>query len=284
MEQPTMTRSLALSDELRTEHRLFEPQLSSGLGWLLALVALLVGNYMGSIPPELLSLCCGTVGILLTLRLLTAKFVHRPYAYLVVDRMRDGAYATAIVLAATLALMSVAQVHGLPACAAQEITTALALADLGSYHIADVSAAAMICGLMLLEPLLFRRTLAVQYIWPTSAASYWVRWSTRVLFPALLVFGALGLHSACAGQLWGAHMNARLLAKAILETDPEQKLQPAAARWFEDDAVTAELVTIAMCQRDDELATRLVEVRTQKRPKSEAWTDLVEYVYRNTSK
>jgi hypothetical protein len=279
-----MTRRLAPSDELRTQHRVFEPQLSSGLGWLLALVTLLVGNYMSPIPPELLSLTCGTAGILLTSRLLTAKFVRWPYAYLVVDRLRDGAYATSIVLAATLALTAVARVQGLPACAAQEIETALALPNLGSYHIADVSAAAMICGLMLLEPLLFRRTLAVQYIWPTSVASYWVRWSTRVLFPALLVFAALGLHRACAGELWGTHLNARLLAKAILETDPEQKLQSAAARWFEDDAVTAELVTIAMCQPDDGLATRLVEVRTQKRPKSEAWTELVEYVYRNTSK
>jgi hypothetical protein len=267
-------------DPLRTQSRLFEPQLSNAFGWLLAML-LALGGVIGGLPPEPVSLVCAAVGLLLLLRLLAGNFGGKAFAYLVWDRQRNALYLAAITFAFTTAIVAFIRGRTLPACAPVESISTIGLSWLGNYHVADLAVATVAAMGTVMEPLLFRRTLAVQFLWPSSAGSYWLRWATRLLGPALLVMTALGLHRATAPTLWGPHVVARGLAHELTTAHGSAQ----AARQMKDERVVTELVTIAMCQPDDELAKALVNTMQERRRRvgPEIWGELEDYVYRQES-
>lgn len=267
-------------DPLRTQSRLFEPQLSSAFGWLLAMVVSLGGMVLG-LPPEPVSLVCAAAGLMLLLRLLGGNFGGKAFAYLVWDRSRNALYVVATILAFTTAIAAALRSRALPACPPVESISNIGLSWLGNYHVADLAIATLVAAGIILEPLIFRHTLAVQFLWPTSAGSYWLRWATRLLVPSLLVVAGYGLHRAATPTLWGPHLAARGLAHDLVDGQGSAY----GARTMKDEAVVTELVTLAMCQPDDELARTLVNTveKRKRRVEPEIWGQLADYVYRQES-
>lgn len=268
-----MIPTLSRSNMVRTEHAFFEPQLVGGLAWLLAVSLLAFAAFLVPVPPEVLALCCGVITLLLTLRLLASRLLIHVYAYLVVDWRRDALYLASIVVALALGVRAVLRIYAMPGCPAREIETAHMIPSLGTFHIADLAVALMVCGFVLMEPLCFRRSLAVQYMWPTSDASYWVRWGSRLACPLTALCLCLSLHHLAAGRLWDAHLRAREIMQAIL--DKPDKISASVSRHLDDPEVVDELVTLAMCQPNRDWARQLADIPMRRRATT-AWRQMVE--------
>lgn len=259
-----------------TFHRLMEPQLVSALAWALALLGMMLVHHLAYVPPEAALLVFGTLTLVLLFRVLIGRLGLGELRYQLVDPLRDGLYLGGVILALGCLMFARARALAWPSCTHIESLT-MELPE--KFHVADFALGALVGSLAVFEAQLFRRSFALQYLWPSSSRAYIARWLTRLVTPSLILGVALSLHAHTAPQLWGKQLQARRIAIAIRGLQPEQYLDGDISYQLEDEAVIGSLVSLAMCQPNTALAHELLSKmrKPRKQIKSEKWRVFVEW-------
>ena len=238
---------------LRARHRVFEPQLTGALGWLAAAaIIVLLGPVARVLPPELAALLGGCSVVALTMHVALPRLLPRLYPRLLPDSLRTAIYATALLGFGSTAIAGVVAGLALPRCTDGPLTTTEVV--LGGAWI----------GLVAVQPTLFGRTLALEYLWPSSPHGYETRWVQKLVAPILALVAVLAFHRILEPSVWGTGGRARELLREIAaqpdEAATRRLLRDESQRLSEPDQRRIAESAIEHSRCDDQLLQKLIGV------------------------